>query len=177
MAFTGMCGGLGASGPDFSSSAAARRSRLMVAAWVAGAAVLVAVAAGFLVGRQTAPAAPRELIQLRIEPPDSVVGFGRCCGNALALSPDGKTLVFAGSAGGDVARADAAFPFALQGRLPHRASYGAVSTLGGMRLPLRPAIFPVYASPMPFRHPSARPLVGASGCSLVTRWLPRSLMT
>ena len=39
------------------------------------------------------------------------------------------------------ARADAAFPLTLQGRLPHVAAYGAVSILGEVRTPLRPGHF------------------------------------
>ena len=75
------------------------------------------------------------------------------------------------------ARTDAAFPLTLQGRLPHVAAYGAVSILGEVRTPLRPGYhFPVYASQMLFRHPSAA-FYTASGISLVTRCLPRISMT
>jgi Tol biopolymer transport system component len=80
------------------STAAPPRSRPAMATWMVGAAALLALGvSGFLLGRRTAPAAPPRLVQLSIEAPDSVVGFGRCCGNVLALSPDGNTLVFAGN--------------------------------------------------------------------------------
>jgi Tol biopolymer transport system component len=79
------------------ATAAAPRAQPAFAAWIVGAAALLALAAsGFLLGRRTAPASPPRLVQLSIEAPDSVVGFGRCCGNELALSPDGNTLVFVG---------------------------------------------------------------------------------
>jgi len=55
---------------------------------------------------------------------------------------------------GHSARAGAAFPLTLQGRLPHIRIYGAVSILRRVRTSLRPAHFPVYASSMLFRHPS-----------------------
>jgi serine/threonine-protein kinase len=79
-----------------SPAVAAPRSRLVIAGWVATVAAVLALGLGFLAGRKTAPAPPQRLIQLSIAPPDSVVSFGRCCGNELALSPDGKTLVFVG---------------------------------------------------------------------------------
>ena len=65
----------------------------------------------------------------------------------------------------------AGFPVTLAGLLAHRHSYGAVSTFRRVRNALWPAGFPVYASVMPFPHPSA---TGASGFMLFTRCLPRS---
>ncbi len=82
--------------PTGATTTAMPRSKLAVAAWIAAAAALLALGLGFLAGRKTAPAPPQRLVQISIEPPDSVVGFGRCCGNELALSPDGSTLVFVG---------------------------------------------------------------------------------
>jgi eukaryotic-like serine/threonine-protein kinase len=84
--------------PEPGSAAAAPRAKLGLAVWVAGAAAVIALAAsGFLIGRRTAPRSPPRMIQLSIEPPDSVLNFtGRCCGTAVALSPDGNTLVFVG---------------------------------------------------------------------------------
>jgi len=71
---------------------------------------------------------------------------------------------------------DAVFSVTLADRLSYLTTYEAVSIFGEMRVPLRPGCFAVYASQMLFRHPSALP-GRASGCSLVTRWLPRSSMT
>ena len=59
----------------------------------------VALVGGVVAGRASAPAPPKTLVQFSIQPPDSVVGFGRCCGVPLALSPDGRTLVFVGLTG------------------------------------------------------------------------------
>jgi hypothetical protein len=56
-------------------------------------------ARGDLAGRQTAPEPPKRLAQFVVNAPDSVLGFSRCCGNELALSPDGNTLVFVGNKG------------------------------------------------------------------------------
>jgi len=86
--------------------AATRGSRRGVALWLAAGAALLAVAAGFFAGRQTAPDPPRRLTQFVVQAPDSVIGFGRCCGSELALSPDGETLVFVGvkSTGGPLYR-------------------------------------------------------------------------
>src|SRR6056297_174925 len=58
----------------------------------------------------------------------------------------------------------AGFPVTLAGLLPHRHSYGAVSSFRRLRDALWPAGFPVYASSMLFRHP---PVAGVS--ILVTR--------
>jgi len=55
-----------------------------------------------------------------------------------------------------IACRDAAFPVTLAGRLPRLTTYEAVSIFGGLRVPLRPGCFAVYASQMLFRHPSTR---------------------
>jgi eukaryotic-like serine/threonine-protein kinase len=77
------------------AAAPARPSRRPATALLAGAGLLAA-AATFVAGRTTAPAAPSALAQFVVEMPDSVNVVGRCCGVALALSPDGRTLVFVG---------------------------------------------------------------------------------
>jgi serine/threonine-protein kinase len=84
--------------------AAAPGTRSAVPAFRRSAAVIAAVAAftlagGFIAGRTLAPAPARTLVQFPIQAPDSVGGFARCCGNPLALSPDGETLVFVGVKG------------------------------------------------------------------------------
>jgi len=72
-----------------------RRSAAVVSAIAA-----VTLAGGFLAGRALAPDPIKTLVQFSVQAPDSVAGFGRCCGNPLALSPDGRTLVFVGVKGG-----------------------------------------------------------------------------
>ncbi|HWO88271.1 MAG TPA: hypothetical protein VNL98_03855, partial [Gemmatimonadales bacterium] len=86
------------------AAAGARRSLIpdarRLAPWLAASVVAaVALAGGFLSGRLTAPKPPSRLAQFFIEPPESVTGFNRCCGRALAISPDGSTLVFVGVRG------------------------------------------------------------------------------
>ena len=68
-------------------------------------------------------------------------------------------------------RRNAGFPSLLPGLLPRLDIYGAISTFRRVRSALWPAGFPVYASVVPFPHPSA---AGASGFMLFTRCLPRS---
>jgi serine/threonine-protein kinase len=85
--------------------AAAPGSRSAVPPFRRSAVVITAVAAlmlagGLLAGRMFAPSLPKTLVQFSIQAPDSVTAFGRCCGNPLALSPDGRTLVFVGIKGG-----------------------------------------------------------------------------
>jgi serine/threonine-protein kinase len=71
------------------------RARPGLAMWLTGAAALLALAAsGFLLGRRTAPAPAPRLTQLVVDAPDSSSAINRCCGAAVALSPDGNTLVF-----------------------------------------------------------------------------------
>ena len=84
---------------DEATAGAGARSRMTVAGWVAGALAALGLAGGFLAGRTTAPAAPARLVQFELPAPDSVVGYSRCCGRAVALSPDGSTLVFVGLKG------------------------------------------------------------------------------
>jgi len=84
---TGTTGGTGTTGPS-------RRGVLIAA----GAAVVTLVA-GLVAGRVTASKPPAKLIEFSIAAPDSVTLTGRCCGNAVALSPDGQTVVFAGTKG------------------------------------------------------------------------------
>ena len=72
----------------------ARRPAVVIVALAA-----IALAGGFVAGRVSAPASSGALVQFSIQAPDSVVGFGRCCGTPLALSPDGRTLVFVGLKG------------------------------------------------------------------------------
>ena len=55
---------------------------------------------GFLGGRLTAPEPEPRLVRFTLQPPDSVTTYARCCGNELALSPDGSTLVFVGNHAG-----------------------------------------------------------------------------
>jgi len=66
---------------------------------VAAGAAVVALVAGLVAGRASAPAPPENLIEFPVLPPDSVMIRGRCCGIAVALSPDGQILVFAGTRG------------------------------------------------------------------------------
>jgi len=78
-------------------------ARLSVVPWLAAAGLGIL---GLLAGRWSAPKPPGRLIEMSVRAPDSVVGFGRCCGNALALAPDGSALVFVGarSSGGPLYR-------------------------------------------------------------------------
>jgi serine/threonine-protein kinase len=64
---------------------------------VVGAIAVATLAGGFLLGRQTAPEPVKRVMRFVLPAPDSVLTYGRCCGNELALSPDGATLVFVGS--------------------------------------------------------------------------------
>jgi len=73
---------------------AASLPRRRAVLWAGAALALLGVAAGFLAGRAGAPAEAGSLASFVVAAPDSVVVTGRCCGNALAMSPDGKTFVF-----------------------------------------------------------------------------------
>src|SRR6185503_2602426 len=67
------------------------RGKPGLATWGTGAAALLALAAsGFLLGRRTAPAPAPRLTQLVVDAPDSSSAISRCCGAAVALSPDGN---------------------------------------------------------------------------------------
>jgi len=72
------------------------RTRRPATAGIAATLALVGLGGAFLAGRRTAPPPPARLARFIVPAPDSVVGFGRCCGVGIALSPDGTTLVFVG---------------------------------------------------------------------------------
>ena len=82
------------------TAAERKRTRFAVAGWAAGAIAVLALAGGFFAGRRSAPEAPARLVQFATDQPDSVTSNSRCCGRALALSPDGLTLVFVGTKSG-----------------------------------------------------------------------------
>jgi serine/threonine-protein kinase len=64
-------------------------------AMLAAAGALVVLAVGFVLGRALAPDPPLRLTRFTVGPPDSLSSIiGRCCGRAIALSPDGSQLVF-----------------------------------------------------------------------------------
>ena len=82
------------SGAAVATAAGANRPWYALAG--ASAAIIAMAAGGFALGRRTAPTPPAQPVQFVIELPDSITAVNRCCGPALALSPDGRTLVFVG---------------------------------------------------------------------------------
>jgi serine/threonine-protein kinase len=82
--------------PEASIASAPARARRGVAPLVVGGIVAFAAIGAFIAGRRTKPPEPRTLVQLEIQPPESVTGMSACCGIAVALSPNGNTLVFVG---------------------------------------------------------------------------------
>jgi serine/threonine-protein kinase len=71
---------------------------------VAAAATVVVLVVGFVLGRAFAPDPPLRLTRFTVGPPDSASGIqSRCCGRAMALSPDGSQVVFL-TTGNGVAR-------------------------------------------------------------------------
>ncbi|MCH7716642.1 MAG: PD40 domain-containing protein, partial [Gemmatimonadetes bacterium] len=67
---------------------------------LAAVAAAAAVIAAFIVGRALAPDPPPRLARFTIAPPDNAGISGRCCGRAIAVSPDGSQLVFMTGPGG-----------------------------------------------------------------------------
>ncbi len=77
----------------------ATRSRKSTALLVLGAAlVLTAV---FLGGRMTTGTPEIRLTRFLVPAPEGVLGYSRCCGPTVALSPDGEWMVFVGGGGGE----------------------------------------------------------------------------
>jgi serine/threonine-protein kinase len=74
--------------------AAVPGGRRAVPVWLTGAFALVTAGAAFVAARATQGKEPARVVRFGIELPDSATSVGRCCGGALALSPDGNTLVF-----------------------------------------------------------------------------------
>ncbi|MFQ5705346.1 MAG: protein kinase [Gemmatimonadales bacterium] len=68
--------------------------RSVPAIGVIAAIAFIGAAIGAFIGRRTAPEPAPRLTQYLVPTPDSVGSFGRCCAPAMALSPDGNTLVF-----------------------------------------------------------------------------------
>ncbi|MEE8117390.1 MAG: protein kinase, partial [Gemmatimonadales bacterium] len=83
--------GVAASTAEEAPAVAPSRRATTLAGTAAGAAVIAA----FIVGRAFAPDPPLRLTRFTVGPPDSVSRIvGRCCGRAIAMSPDGSQLVF-----------------------------------------------------------------------------------
>jgi Tol biopolymer transport system component/tRNA A-37 threonylcarbamoyl transferase component Bud32 len=76
------------------------RSRRVVPLVAASAVGILALIAGVWIGRSNAPRTTQQPVRFDILPPDSTGDISRCCGRAMAMSPDGSEVVFVVVSGG-----------------------------------------------------------------------------